>query len=154
MEPGQIHMIDVTEKEETEREAVATGLVKMKPSTLESIRRGEMAKGDVLVVAKTAAIMAAKDTHRLIPLCHPLLLTSIAVAFSFAASGDAVQIVASTRGVGKTGFEMEALVAVATAALTVYDMCKMVDKDMVIGEVRLLSKSGGKSGLYVAGAQE
>lgn len=157
MELGQIHMIDVTRKRETERQAVAEGKVQMKPATLELIRKGELKKGDVLAVAKTAGIMAAKETHRLIPLCHPLQLTHIAVAFNLPEKGRApnpgecsVEITASAKGVGKTGFEMEALVAVSVSALTIYDMCKAVDRSMTIGEVRLVRKSGGKSGLYLA----
>ena len=150
MESGQIHMIDVTQKKETERQAVAKGKLQMKPATLELIRKGKLAKGDVLAVAKTAGIMAAKETHRLIPLCHPLQLTHIAVEFNLPEDGNAVEITASATGVGKTGFEMEALVAVSVSALTIYDMCKSVDKSMTIGDIRLIRKSGGKSGLYLA----
>jgi cyclic pyranopterin phosphate synthase len=150
MELGQIHMIDVTRKRETERQAVAEGKVQMKPATLELIRKGRLEKGDVLAVAKTAGIMAAKETHRLIPLCHPLQLTHIEVEFQLPDNGSSVEITASTKGLGKTGFEMEALVAVSVSALTIYDMCKAVDRSMTIGEVRLVRKSGGKSGLYLA----
>ena len=150
MESGQIHMIDVTQKKETERQAVAKGRLQMKPATLELIRKGKLVKGDVLAVAKTAGIMAAKDTHRLIPLCHPLQLTHIAVEFNLPEGGNSVEVTASARGVGKTGFEMEALVAVSVSALTIYDMCKSVDKSMTIGDIRLIRKSGGKSGLYLA----
>ncbi len=150
MESGQIHMIDVTQKKETERQAVAKGRVQMEPATLELIRKGELKKGDVLAVAKTAGIMAAKETHRLIPLCHPLQLTHVAVEFDLPENGNFVEITASVKGVGKTGFEMEALVAVSVSALTIYDMCKAVDKSMTIGEIRLVRKSGGKSGLYLA----
>jgi cyclic pyranopterin phosphate synthase len=158
MELGQIHMIDVTQKKETERQAVAKGKVQMKPATLELIRKGELEKGDALAVAKTAGIMAAKETHRLMPLCHPLQLTHIAVEFNLPKKGRAlnpdecsVEITASAKGIGKTGFEMEALVAVSVSALTIYDMCKTVDKSMTIGDIRLVRKSGGKSGLYIAG---
>jgi cyclic pyranopterin monophosphate synthase len=157
MESGQIHMIDVTQKKATRRRAVAKGKIKMKPATLELIRKGELEKGDVLAVARTAGIMAAKDTHRLIPLCHPLQLTHIAVEFNLPEKGRAlnssecsVEITATVKGIGKTGFEMEALVAVAVSALTIYDMCKAVDRSMTIGDIRLARKSGGKSGLYVA----
>ena len=153
MKSGQIHMIDVTRKKETERQAVAKGKVQMKPATLELIRKGELEKGDVLAVARTAGIIAAKETHRLIPLCHPLQLTHIAVEFSLPEKGSdevGVEITASAKGVGKTGFEMEALVAVSVSALTIYDMCKAVDRSMIIGEIRLVRKSGGKSGLYLA----
>ncbi|MEA1871935.1 MAG: cyclic pyranopterin monophosphate synthase MoaC [Chloroflexota bacterium] len=151
MELGQIHMIDVTQKKETERQAVAKGKVQMQPATLDLIRKGELAKGDVLAVAKTAGIMAAKETHRLIPLCHPLQLTHIAVEFHLPENGNYVEITASAKGIGKTGFEMEALVAISVSALTIYDMCKAIDKSMTIGEIRLIRKSGGKSGLYIAG---
>ncbi|OGN97718.1 MAG: molybdenum cofactor biosynthesis protein C [Chloroflexi bacterium RBG_13_51_36] len=157
MESGQIHMIDVTQKRETERQAIAKGRIQMKPATLKLIRKGELAKGDVLAVAKTAGVMAAKETHRLIPLCHPLQLTHIAVEFNLREKSRApnssecsVEITASTKGIGKTGFEMEALVAVAVSALTIYDMCKAVDRSMAIGDIRLVKKSGGKSGLYLA----
>ena len=122
----------------------------MKHATLELIRKRGLEKGDVLAVAKTAGILAAKETHRLIPLCHPLQLTHIAVEFSLPDNGNYVEIVASAKGTGKTGFEMEALVAVSVSALTIYDMCKAVDRSMTIGEVRLVRKSGGKSGLYLA----
>jgi cyclic pyranopterin phosphate synthase len=151
MELGQISMIDVTQKKETERQAVAKGKVQMKQATLELVRKGELEKGDVLAVAKTAGIMAAKETHRLIPLCHPLHLTHIAVKFNLPDNGNSIEITASAKGIGKTGFEMEALVAVSVSALTIYDMCKAVDKSMNIGEIRLARKSGGKSGLYLAG---
>ena len=153
MELGPIHMIDVTRKKETERQAVAEGKVQMKPATLELIRKGGLEKGDVLAVAKTAGIMAAKETHHLIPLCHPLQLTHITVEFHMSGNGSdfvGVEITASAKGVGKTGFEMEALVAVSVSALTIYDMCKAVDKSMTIGEIRLIRKSGGKSGVYLA----
>jgi cyclic pyranopterin phosphate synthase len=150
MESGQIHMIDVTQKRETERRAIAKGRIQMRPATLELVRKGELEKGDVLAAARTAGIMAAKETHHLIPLCHPLQLTHIAVEFRLPDKGDFVEITASTKGIGKTGFEMEALVAVSVSALTIYDMCKAVDKSMTIGEIRLVRKSGGKSGLYLA----
>jgi cyclic pyranopterin phosphate synthase len=150
MESGPIHMVDVTQKKETQRQAVAKGKVHMKPATLELIRKGGLEKGDVLAVARTAGIMAAKETHRLIPLCHPLQLTYIAVEFHLPENGNSVEITASVKGIGKTGFEMEALVAVSVSALTIYDMCKAVDRSMTIGEIRLIRKSGGKSGLYLA----
>ena len=150
MELGPIRMIDVTQKKETERQAVAKGKIQMKPATLKLIRKGELEKGDVLAVAKTAGIMAAKETHRLIPLCHPLQLTHIAVEFHLPENGNFVEITASAKGIGKTGFEMEALVAVSVSALTIYDMCKAVDKSMTIEEIRLVKKSGGKSGVYIA----
>jgi len=153
MEPVQIRMIDVTQKKETERLAVASARVQMKPATLELIRKGGLEKGDVLAVAKTAGILAAKETHRLIPLCHPLQLTHVAIEFHFSKQRSdqiGVEITASVKGLAKTGFEMEALVAASISALTIYDMCKAVDKSMTIKEIRLLRKSGGKSGLYLA----
>ena len=150
MAANQVRMIDVTQKEETEREAVAKGRVRMKPSTLELIRQGEVAKGDVLTVAQTAGIMAAKETWHLITLCHPLLLTNVTVEFHIPEKADFIEITASAKGVGKTGMEMEAMVAVCVSALTIYDMCKAVDRGMVIEGVRLVRKSGGKSGIYLA----
>ena len=147
---GQVRMLDVTGKAETERQAVAIGKVRMKPSTLELIRRGKMVKGDVLSCAQTAGIMAAKETPRLIPLCHPLLLTNIAIEFYLPEGADFIEITAAAKGVGKTGFEMEALVAVSVSALSIYDMCKGVDRGMAIEEIRLMKKSGGKSGVYIA----
>jgi len=148
MEPTQIRMIDVTDKTDTERRAVAKGTITMKQATLDLIRKGQLQKGDVLAVARTAGIMAAKDTHRLIPLCHPLRLTSVAVEVHLPDGGSdpaAVEITATAKGIGKTGFEMEALVAVTVSALTIYDMCKAVDPSMTIGDIRLAEKSGGKS---------
>ena len=150
MESGRIHMIDVTPKQDTERQAVAECKVKMKAETLELIRRGGMAKGDVLTVAQTAGILAAKETPRLIPLCHPLLLTNVAIEFHIPQNAGFIEITATAKGVGKTGFEMEALIAVSLAALNIYDMCKAVDKTMTIEGIRLVKKSGGKSGLYAA----
>ncbi|MBN2186968.1 MAG: cyclic pyranopterin monophosphate synthase MoaC [Dehalococcoidia bacterium] len=146
----RVRMLDVTGKAETERQAVATGKVRMKPSTLELIRRGETAKGDVLSCAQTAGIMAAKETPRLIPLCHPLLLTNVAVEFYLPNDGDFIEITATAKGIGKTGFEMEALVAVSVSALSIYDMCKGIDRGMTIEGIRLTKKSGGKSGVYIA----
>jgi len=157
MESGQIRMIDVTQKKETERQAVARGKVQMKPATLDLIRKGKLEKGDVLAAARMAGILAAKETHRLIPLCHPLQLTHISVDFHLPKSGRAinpgecwVEITASAKGIGKTGFEMEALVAVSISALTIYDMCKALDKSMIIKDIRLVRKRGGKSGLFLA----
>lgn len=157
MKSGPIRMIDVTQKRETPRQAIAKGKISMKPATLELIRKGQLEKGDVLAAARTAGIVAAKDTHRLIPLCHPLQLTHIAVEFQLRQkSGEispdqcSIEITASAKGMGRTGFEMEALVAVSVSALTIYDMCKAVDKSMTIEGIRLVRKSGGKSGLYLA----
>lgn len=143
---GHAHMVDVGAKQETEREAVARGAVHMQAATLGLIVSGGMPKGDVLAVARIAGIMAAKRTHEIIPLCHPLLLTSIAVTLSPGADGASVQIEATVRTTGKTGVEMEALTAVSAAALTIYDMCKAVDRGMQIGEIRLAQKRGGRSG--------
>lgn len=144
-------MVDVGAKADTERVAVARGRVTMKPETLALILEGTVKKGDVLTVAQIAGIQAAKRTHELIPMCHPLLLTHIAVELSPDGSeGQAsVDIEATVRTRGKTGVEMEALTAVSVAALTVYDMCKAVDRGMCIADVRLVHKSGGKSGTWI-----
>jgi len=143
---GQAQMVDVTAKAPTVREAAAAGEVVMQPATLALIRSGSVAKGDVLAVARVAGIMAAKRTPDLIPLCHPLPLTKVAVDFDFDEARHAVTIRATTRCTGVTGVEMEALTAVSVAALTIYDMCKAVDRGMRIGAIRLLRKSGGRSG--------
>jgi cyclic pyranopterin phosphate synthase len=139
-------MVDVSAKEDTRREAVARGLVTMRPATLALIRSGDVAKGDVIAAARLAGIMAAKRTHELIPLCHLLPLTHIDVAITPDPKAAALQIEATARTTAKTGVEMEALTAVAVAALTVYDMCKAVDRAMRIEAVRLVRKRGGKSG--------
>ena len=143
---GRPRMVDVSAKADTARRAVARGSVRMKPETLALIQAGGVAKGDVLTVAQLAGVMAAKKTHELIPLCHPLLLTDIDVQLQPDEKASALHITASVRTTGKTGVEMEALTAVAVAALTVYDMCKAVDRGMRIENVRLARKSGGKSG--------
>ncbi len=142
-------MVDVTAKDETQREAVAEGRVKMLPATLALIQAGAIGKGDVLGVAQVAGIMGAKQTWQLIPMCHPLLLTGVDIAFRVDEAASAIDIVATVRTTGKTGVEMEALAAVSVAALTIYDMAKAVDKGMVVEYVRLAAKSGGKSGNYV-----
>ena len=139
-------MVDVTAKRETAREAVATGTVRMKPETLALIQSGGVPKGDVIAVAQVAGVMAAKRTCDLIPMCHPLLLTDVDVQIRPDERDSALQITATVCSVGKTGVEMEALTAVVVAALTVYDMCKAVERGMRIEGVRLLKKSGGKSG--------
>jgi cyclic pyranopterin phosphate synthase len=144
-------MVDVTDKAVTPREAVAESLVRMRPQTLELIQSGGHPKGDVMAVARIAGIQAAKRTSDLIPLCHPLMLTSVKVELGIEAP-DAVRIQARCKLAGQTGVEMEALTAVSVAALTLYDMCKAVDKGMVIESTRLLSKSGGKSGEFQAEA--
>jgi cyclic pyranopterin phosphate synthase len=143
---GRVHMVDVSEKQITQRAAVAKGAVKMNPSTLELIERGQAAKGDVLAVAQVAGIMAAKKTSELIPLCHPLRLASVAVEFHLDREGSVVEITATVKAAERTGLEMEALTAVAVGALTIYDMCKAVDRGMRIEGIRLVKKTGGKSG--------
>lgn len=139
-------MVDVGEKSTTSREAVARGEIQMKPETLAALRDGKMPKGDVLAAARIAGIMAAKRTPELIPLCHTLLLTHAAVDFEVDEANSKVVITATVRCKGSTGVEMEALTAVSVAALTIYDMAKAVEKEMTIGEIRLLKKQGGKSG--------
>ncbi|HVA13586.1 MAG TPA: cyclic pyranopterin monophosphate synthase MoaC [Stellaceae bacterium] len=147
---GDARMVDVSTKSETERVAVAAGSIVMQKATLEKIMAGGLTKGDVLSVARLAGIMGAKRTPDLIPLCHPLNLNSIAVELTCDPAKSAVEITATAKITGRTGVEMEALTAVAVAALTVYDMCKSVDRGMRIGDIRLLRKSGGKSGTYEA----
>jgi cyclic pyranopterin phosphate synthase len=147
---GQAHMVDVGDKAETERVAVATGRVVMRPETLQRIQAGTAAKGDVLGVARIAAIQGAKRTAELIPLCHPIALTRVAVDFSVDEAQNAVHCTATAQSHGRTGVEMEALTAVTVGLLTVYDMCKAVDRGMRFGGVRLLEKRGGKSGHWVA----
>ncbi|MDQ3044614.1 MAG: cyclic pyranopterin monophosphate synthase MoaC [Chloroflexota bacterium] len=143
-EAGRARMVDVGEKEQTHRVATATGRITMMPTTATLIREGRAAKGDVLAVARIAAIMAAKRTHELIPLCHPLLLTKIEV--SFAVTDEAVEITATVETRGQTGVEMEALTAASVAALTIYDMVKAVDRGMRIEWIQLQAKRGGRSG--------
>ena len=147
---GKAVMVDVSTKPDSERVAVAGGSVTMAPETLALIREGGVEKGDVLAVARLAGIMAAKRTPDLIPLCHPLQLTSVELDLSLDPERSAVDITATCKLTGKTGVEMEALTAVSVAALTIYDMCKAVDRAMRIGEICLLHKSGGKSGTYEA----
>jgi cyclic pyranopterin phosphate synthase len=145
---GNARMVDVGAKEETQREAVAVGEVVMQPETLRLITTNGLPKGDVLAVARIAGIMAAKRAPELIPLCHPLLLTHIAMDLRPDEQRSAIRIEATVRTTGKTGVEMEALTAVSVAALTIYDMCKAVDRGMQIDGIRLVRKSGGKSGLW------
>ena len=149
-EKGAAIMVDVSAKAATERVAVAGGTVTMQKATLDLILAGGVKKGDVLSVARLAGIMGAKRTPDLIPLCHPLSLDSVAVELTCDPARNAVDITATCKLTGRTGVEMEALTAVAVAALTVYDMCKAVDRGMRIGEIRLMKKSGGKSGTYTA----
>ena len=145
-ESGRPKMVDITEKPDTHRQAVAKGLVRMQPTTLELIKKGSMAKGDVLSVAQLAGIMAAKQTPDLIPLCHPLLIGDVGIEFNIDEKESTVEITTTVESTGKTGVEMEALTATAIAALTIYDMCKAVDRGMRIENIRLVRKSGGKSG--------
>ena len=147
---GNAHMVDVGVKDETERVAVARASITMQAATLKLIRDKKAAKGDVLAVAQLAGIMAAKKTPELIPLCHPLSLSSVDVKLSLDGKRNAVNIEATCKLKGRTGVEMEALTAASVAALTVYDMCKSVDRGMVISEVTLVHKSGGKSGTFNA----
>ena len=149
---GEAHMVDVGGKAETVREAIAEGTVRMQAATLAMILEGNAKKGDVLGTARIAGIMAAKKAHELIPLCHPLLLTKVAVDIEPDHKLPGLRVRAMARVTGKTGVEMEALTAASVACLTIYDMAKAVDRGMVISDIRLLSKSGGKSGDYRAGA--
>jgi len=145
-ESGRPKMVDITQKPDTHRQAVAKGTVRMQAATLDLLKKGEMAKGDVLVVAQLAGIMAAKQTPNLIPLCHPLLIGDIRIEFSLNEKDSTVEITTTVESTGKTGVEMEALTATAVTALTIYDMCKAVDRGMRIENIRLIRKSGGKSG--------
>ena len=145
---GRANMVDVTGKPVTEREAVARGSVSMKRETLKLIADGKVPKGDVLCVARIAGIMAAKRTSILIPMCHPLMITAIDISLHIDRKNNKIDIEATVKTAGQTGVEMEALTAVSAAALTVYDMCKAVDRDMVISDIMLIEKRGGKSGVY------
>lgn len=147
---GQAHMVDVAAKAETHRVARATGLIRMQPATLALIRSGSAKKGDVLGIARIAAIQAAKRTSELVPLCHPLPLTRVAVEFELDEAVVGVRCTVQAETVGRTGVEMEALTAVQVGLLTIYDMCKAVDRGMEMGGIRLLEKHGGKSGDWVA----
>ena len=148
---GQAHMVDVAAKAETHRLAKASGTIRMLPATLALIAAGNAAKGDVLGVARVAAIQGAKRTAELVPLCHPIALTRVGVEFELVHAASAVRCTAEVETVGRTGVEMEALTAVQVGLLTIYDMCKAADRGMVIADVRLLEKRGGKSGDWVAG---
>lgn len=143
---GRPRMVDITGKPDTLREAVAKGMVIMQPATFKLVQRGQIAKGDVLTVAQLAGIMAAKQTSNLIPLCHPLPIGDVSIVFDLDEPGNTIEITATVRTTGKTGVEMEALTATAVTALTIYDMCKAVDRGMHIHNIRLARKSGGKSG--------
>jgi cyclic pyranopterin phosphate synthase len=147
---GDAHMVDVSDKAVTSRMAVAEGRISMTPQTLVIITEGSAKKGDVLVVARLAGIMGAKKTSELIPLCHPLPITKVAVELVPDADLPGIRVIATVKTTGQTGVEMEALTAVSTACLTIYDMVKAVEKSMTIGAIRLVLKDGGKSGLYEA----
>jgi cyclic pyranopterin monophosphate synthase len=149
---GQAHMVDVAAKGETHRVARASGAIRMRAETLALIESGSAKKGDVLGVARIAAIQGAKRTAELVPLCHPIALTRVAVEFELDRAASEVRCTAQVETVGRTGVEMEALTAVQVGLLTIYDMCKAADRAMVIGDVRVLDKRGGKSGDWVAGA--
>jgi cyclic pyranopterin monophosphate synthase len=148
-ESGRPRMVDVSDKSETRREATARGEVWMRADTMAAITAGGLAKGDVLATAQVAGVMAAKRTWEIIPMCHPLLLTGVGISFELDEKRSVAQIEATVRTTGKTGVEMEALTAVSAAALTIYDMCKAVDPAMHIERIRLVAKSGGKSGAVV-----
>ena len=147
---GQARMVDVSDKAVTERTAVAAGFVKMTTETLALIEKGEAKKGDVLATARIAGIMAAKKTHELIPLCHPLMITKANMQFTASHDPVGIAVVAEVKVSGQTGVEMEALTAVSVACLTIYDMLKAADKGMIITDIRLMEKTGGRSGTYKA----
>ena len=147
---GQAHMVDVSAKDVTHRVARASGVIRMKPATLALIQAGQAKKGDVLGIARIAAIQGAKRTADLVPLCHPLPITRVAVKLELDAAESLLRCTAQVETLGRTGVEMEALTAVQVGLLTVYDMCKAVDRGMVMGDIRLLRKSGGKSGEWLA----
>ena len=147
-EQGRARMVDVSNKDVTSRIAMARGSIRMRPQTLALIREGKVEKGDVFSVARVAGIMAAKSTSALIPMCHPLNITSIEINLIPQINPARVEIEAVVRVDGKTGVEMEAMTAVSVAGLTIYDMCKAVDREMSIGDIRLVKKSGGKSGIF------
>ena len=147
---GQAHMVDVGDKPATKRSAVASGIIKMLPATLKLIQQGDAKKGDVLGVARIAAIQASKKTADLIPLCHPIALTKVAITFEIDEKATKITCTACCETTGQTGVEMEALTAVNIGLLTIYDMCKAVDRGMVMCEIKLLDKQGGKSGAWVA----
>lgn len=147
-EEGRARMVDVSEKFDTVREAVAIGTVSMKRETIERIKEGTISKGDVLSVAQVGGIMGAKNTPQIIPMCHPIMISGCDISFRIDVENNKIEITATTKTVGKTGIEMEALTAVSTAALTIYDMCKAIDREMVINNIMLVKKSGGKSGIF------
>jgi cyclic pyranopterin monophosphate synthase len=145
---GEARMVNIGAKADTRREAVSSGGVRLKPETLRKIRENQIKKGDVLAVARVAGIMAAKHTPEIIPLCHNILLDEVKIDFEIIGN-DYIRVIASTSSTGKTGVEMEALTAVSTACLSIYDMCKAIDRGIIITDIRLEKKSGGKSGTYI-----
>ena len=147
-EQGRAKMVDVSEKQDTLREAVAYCNVYMKEETLQKINEGTIKKGDVLSVAQVAGIMASKKTSDIIPMCHPIMISGCDISFSLNFEENRVEITSTVRNTGQTGVEMEALAAVTIAGLTIYDMCKAIDRKMIVSDVKLLKKSGGKSGLF------
>ena len=147
-ESGKAVMVDISAKNETERTAVATGEIRMNPDTLRTIKEGNIKKGDVLGVARVAAIMASKNTYNAIPMCHNILLSSAKIEFETDDKNSLIKIKSTVKTTGKTGVEMEALMMVSVAGLTIYDMCKAIDKGMIIGEIKLEEKLGGKSGVW------
>lgn len=147
-EQGRAKMVDVSNKEETLREAVAYGNVYMKRETLNRIKEGAIKKGDVLSVAQIAGIMGSKKTSYIIPMCHPIMISGCDIKFNFNFDENRVEITATVKNTGQTGVEMEALTAVSVAGLTIYDMCKAIDREMIISDIMLIKKSGGKSGAF------
>jgi cyclic pyranopterin phosphate synthase len=145
---GRAKMVDVSEKKDTEREAIAKGSIYMKKETIKRISDGGIKKGDVLSVAQVGAIMGAKNTSQIIPMCHPIMISGCDVSFKIDLKNLKIDIEAVTKTVGKTGIEMEALTAVSVAALTIYDMCKAIDREMTISDIMLVKKTGGKSGVF------
>lgn len=145
---GRAKMVDVSEKEDTSRKALATATVHMAKETILRIKEGNVSKGDVLAVAQVAGIMAAKNTSSIIPMCHLIMISACDISFNIDDKNNKVVINATTKTVGKTGIEMEALTAVSVAALTIYDMCKGIDREIIINDIKLLEKTGGKSGIY------
>ncbi len=146
---SKIRMVDISKKKATKREAIACAKVSMKRQTLMRLKEGKIPKGDVLACAKIAGILAAKRTHELIPLCHPLSIDNVELSFKFNSRTSLITVTSNIISFGKTGVEMEALTAVTVASLTIYDMCKTIDRDITISDVKLLKKSGGKSGTYI-----
>ncbi len=147
-EEGRAKMVDVSEKCDTLREAIAVGSISMKKETLQKIKDGSISKGDVLSVAQVGGIMGAKSTSQIIPMCHAIMISGCDISFNVDLDNNKIEITATTKTIGKTGIEMEALTAVSVAALTIYDMCKAIDREMVINNIMLVKKTGGKSGLF------